>query len=143
MDNSCICDELRLQVNSLRQLMRDCKIPLTYSMLADNKLAIGYSLPKSQGLRKQLTTVTAAAQASIGRMVEMAWRSKHQLLEGSDSCVPEVANDESLPFEWPKPLPFADYNRIRDLVTAMHAVAEHILLPKLSLSPQCVCGLDC
>ena len=123
--------------------MKDYKIPLTFGMLNDNKLAVGYSLPKSQGLRKQLTTVTAASQASIGRMVELAWRAKHQLLEGSDSCVPQVANDELQPFEWPKPLPFAIYERIRNLVTAMHAVAEHILSPKLSLSPQCVFGLDC
>jgi len=142
MDHSCIGDELRSQVNYLRHLMKDFKIPLTFSMLADPKLAIGYSASRSQGLRKQMTTVTAAAQAAIGSIVELAWRSKHQLLEDNTKCIPQVADEQS-PFEWPKPLPFKDYERLRDLVTALHFIADHILVPELSLSPECVCGLDC
>ena len=140
MDSTCIGNELRLQVNSLRQLMKDFKIPLTLQMLCDPRLAIGSSAQKSQGLRKQLTTVTAAAQAAIGSMVELAWRSKHQLLENDDNHMPQAAKDH---FEWPKPLPFKEYERIRDLVIAMHQIAEHILVPKLSLSPEIVWGLDC
>jgi hypothetical protein len=142
MDRSCIGDELRSQVNYLRQLMKDFKIPLTFSMLTDPKLAIGYSAPRSQGLRKQMTTVTAAAQAAIGSMGELAWRSKHQLLEDNTKCIPQVADEQS-PFDWPKPLPFKDYERLRDLVTALHFIADHILVPELSLSHECVCSLDC
>lgn len=140
MDRNCIGDDLRLQVNGLRQLMKDAKIPLSFSMLADPRLAIGYSSKNSTGLRKRLTTVTAAAQTAIGRMVEMAWRHKHQLLEDNDNSVPQ---DESSRFEWPKPLAQKDYDRIRDLVTALHCVAEQILIPELRLSTESACGLDC
>jgi hypothetical protein len=101
MDRSCIGDELRSQVNYLRQLMKDFKIPLTFSMLTDPKLAIGYSAPRSQGLRKQMTTVTAAAQAAMAnkteelykQMLAMQMNSNEQVLkakEGSEQTQLEI-----------------------------------------------------